>query len=507
MIPRSMKRCLATALLLLGLSTLPQSCFAGTVEQWGIFETALTGPATGDPFTDVQLSAVFSHGDHSVTVTGFYDGAGVYRIRFMPDQPGPWTFTTQSNRPELSNKTGAFTASPPSAGNHGPVRVRDSAGFVYADGTPYREIGTTCYAWAHQDDALEEQTLQTLSAAPFNKLRMCIFPKYYHYNQVEPIFYPFEGTPPNKWNFTRFNPAFFQHMEKRIGQLNDLGIQADLILFHPYDGQWSTTAHWGFDRMGADNDDRYLRYVLARFGAYRNVWWSLANEWDFVKTKQVADWDRFGAIIQTSDPYHHLCSIHNGAKLFDHTKPWITHVSLQNDRPEDAEKYLDQYKKPVIYDECRYEGNLPQDWGDITAERMVGSFWKALVTGAWCGHGETYLDPHDIIWWSKGGVLHGQSPARLAFFKKIIDSAPAAARAPLKIRYSWGVEGEYYLVYFWDRQPGLYDVDLPNDIRFKAEVIDTWNMNVTPLDGEFTGHCEIPLPTKPWQALRLIKTN
>ena len=34
---------------------------------------------------------------------------------------------------------------------------------------------------------------------------------------------------------------------------------------------------------GAAVDDRYLRYVVARLAAYRNVWWSLANEYDFRK--------------------------------------------------------------------------------------------------------------------------------------------------------------------------------------------------------------------------------
>jgi len=56
-------------------------------------------------------------------------------------------------------------------------------------------------------------------------------------------------------------------------KLRDLGIQADLILFHPYD-------HWGYALMGAEADERYLRYTVARLAAYRNVWWSVANAWD-----------------------------------------------------------------------------------------------------------------------------------------------------------------------------------------------------------------------------------
>jgi Domain of unknown function (DUF5060)/Protein of unknown function (DUF4038)/Domain of unknown function (DUF5605) len=479
-----------------GLAAAPDS-----VEQWGAFEAVFKGPAEGNPFVDVEFSATFQQDDKAVSVLGFYDGDGVYRVRFMPETTGEWTYVTHSNRPELDGQTGTLTVTAPSAGNHGPVRVRDLYHFAYADGTPYWEIGTTCYAWIHQPEALQEETLKTLADAPFNKLRMCIFPKWMVYNRTEPELYPYVGTPPATWDFTRFNPKFFQHLEQRILDLQKLGIQADLILFHPYD-----EGHWGFDRMGAANDDRYLRYVLARLGAYRNVWWSLANEWDFVKTKTVSDWDRFGQIIQANDPYHHLCSIHNQKILFDHTQPWITHVSLQDDRAEDAVRYLNQYKKPVIFDECRYEGDISQEWGDITAERLTGMFWKTLISGAYCGHGETYVDPNDVLWWSKGGTLHGQSPARLAFFKKIIDAAPAAA-APLSQKNTWGVEGEYYLAYLWDRQHAYQGLTLPDNASFKAEIIDTWAMTVTPVPGVFAGHIEIPLPIKPYQAILLTRIS
>ncbi len=150
---------------------------AAPVEQWDIFEVALNGPADGNPFVDVTFSARFTMGDVSKEVTGFYDGDGVYRLRFMPDQTGQWHYETKSNRAELDGRSGALNVIKPSPKNHGPVRVANTFHFAYADGTPFKQIGTTSYAWTHQGDALEEQTLKTLAAAPFNKLRMCVFPE------------------------------------------------------------------------------------------------------------------------------------------------------------------------------------------------------------------------------------------------------------------------------------------------------------------------------------------
>jgi hypothetical protein len=510
-----------------GLFLGPPALAAETpVEQWGIFEIALKGPSTGNPFVDVDLSAVFTREGRSVTVSGFYDGDGIYRIRFMPEQQGNWRYETRSNRAELHGRTGTFTAGKPAAGNHGPVRVRNTYHFAYADGTPHFPIGTTCYAWTHQGDKLEEQTLATLKRGPFNKIRMCVFPKRYAYNHNEPALYPFAGTPPRTWDFSHFNPAFFRHLEKRIGELRDLGIEADLILFHPYDG-----GHWNFDRMPPAADDRYLRYLIARLSAYRNVWWSLANEYDFMKEKKEADWDRFFGIVAKSDPYGHLRSIHNGTVLYNHTHPWVTHASIQNGSAVAdfgrAGLLRDVYRKPVVYDEVKYEGDFEQRWGNLSAEEMVHRFWQGTVAGTYVGHGETYRHPEDIVWWAKGGVLRGRSPERIAFLRKILEAGPAEGLEPIDkwqdVRTA-GKKGEYYLVYFGREKPAEWQVELPRaglkePLTVRVEVIDTWAMTITPVEGTFTltprGNYRlacaerptIRLPGKPYIALRIRKAR
>jgi hypothetical protein len=527
---RGGQRCVRTTWLL-GLCAClwlaPDPLFASDpVEQWGTYEVRLAGPAAGNPFTEVELSARFFQGDRSVTVPGFYDGQGVYIIRFMPDRTGAWQYETKSNRQELAGKTGGFEAVRPSGNNHGPVHVRGTFHFAYADGTPYFPVGSTCYAWTHQGDALEEQTLATLKQAPFNKLRMCVFPKHYAFNQNEPMHYPFAGTPPRDWDCTRFNPAFFQHLERRVGQLRDLGIEADLILFHPYD-----KGHWGFDRMREQDDDRYLRYLIARLAAYRNVWWSLANEWDFMKEKTEADWDRLFQVVQGSDPYGHLRSIHNGTLLYNHNHPWVTHASIQNGSAVAdfgrAGLYRDVYRKPIVLDEVKYEGNIPQRWGNLSAEEMVHRFWQAAVAGTYAGHGETYLDPEDLLWWSKGGFLKGASPARIAFFRKVLEAGPPEGLEPID---KWqephvaGKKGSYYLVYFGHERPEAWTIDLPRagvnePLTLEAEVIDTWAMTIAPVEGRFTvrpasnyilsseNPRSIALPGRPFLALVLRKAT
>ena len=52
-----------------------------TVEKWGLFEVSLKGPSAGNPFTEQSVSATFRSKNEIVTVDGFYDGDGVYKVR------------------------------------------------------------------------------------------------------------------------------------------------------------------------------------------------------------------------------------------------------------------------------------------------------------------------------------------------------------------------------------------------------------------------------------------
>ncbi len=477
-----------------------------TIEKWDVFELQLKGPDTGNPFKDVALSCEFSFQNRTLIPDGFFDGNGVYKVRFMPDQEGEWRFRTISNIPALHDVQGNFLCTPAQAGNHGPVGVSNTYHFSYADGTPHFSFGTTCYAWVHQPIAMQAQTLETLKSGPFNKIRMCVFPKDYTYNKNEPELYPFKRAGEQNIDLERFSPAFFQHFEHQVGVLRDVGIEADIIIFHPYD-------RWGHSRMNAETDDRYLRYLVARLAAYRNVWWSMANEFDFLPAKNMTDWDRFFRILMEADPYHHLRGIHNGAQRYGHEKPWITHVSLQTGDLYSGMQQRELFHKPVVFDEVCFEGNIPEPWGNISARELVHRFWAGTIVGCYVGHGETYLHPEDLLWWAKGGVLRGESAPRIAFLRHILESGPIDGLTPLGNQWvDWnrlaGKEGEYYLLYFGVHAPAKWNtLQLPANSQFKIEIIDTWEMTILPVEGVFEGNVTFDLPGKPYMAVRVQKIS
>jgi hypothetical protein len=306
-----------------------------------------------------------------------------------------------------------------------------------------------------------------------------------------------------------------------------MGIEADVIIFLPYD-------RWGYCTMSAEQDDRYVRYLVARLGAYRNVWWSLANEYDFlIDVKPVARWDRFFHIIEENDPARHLKSIHNGEETmnFDHRKPWVDHVCIQNWNVKRTTAWRNDWGKPIVNDELEYEGDISLAWGNITPQELVHRFWVTMTRGGYAGHGECYAHPQDLLWWAKGGVLHGESWRRIAFLRSIIEDDVVNGLTPAPDEWPWqrvsmASDGEVRFIYLGEHQPGLWIAGLPTDDRpCEVDVIDAWNMTVTPAkrvprpsfpklrqrggalrDPQPLASFAVELPSKPYQAIRLPVT-
>lgn len=493
------------------------------VQQWDVYEVSLKGPSEGNPFEDVKFSARFTSGNTNIDVPGFYDGDSIYRVRFMPRALGAWTYQTQSNRPELTGTAGEFICVQPDKTNHGPVRVRNTYHFAYEDGTPFKPITTTSYGWVFQNDELEEQTLATLKESPFNKLRMCVQPIPYRAAKEPLKLFPFAKSTDGKPDFSHFDPRYFQHLERRIAQLRDMNIEADVILFNPYNNALA------FNTMSAADDDRYVRYTVARLAAYRNIWWSMANEFDLIRSRTTSDFDRLGKLVQHEDPYDHLRSIHFSKNIFEPAAPWVTHISVQNGNAVAdfgrASLYRDACAKPVVYDEVCYEGDLDKRWGQLSGEEMTMRFWLATIGGTYCGHGEVHMDNSVPSWTALGVNLLGKSPPRIAFLKKIIDDSLPEGIEPLDRYFEdniAGKPGEYYLIYFGKREPTewrfeLYKDHLEDGMKFHADVLDTWSMTIAPIDKPFIlkrhdaytfrdeNDAKIALPGKPYVALRIAR--
>jgi len=533
-----------------------------------MIEIAFQGEEPQGSKVKVDVKAEITGPEGTKVIKGFYAGENTFKVRFLPETEGTYQYKVTG----LVSGEGSMEVLPADEKHCGIVRA-EGTHLVYKNGKAFYGFGTTVYALAHQSEELMDETMETLSHAPFNKVRMCLFPKHYNYNHNEPAHYAFSfkkgvenpvfDVNCNKGSETKAENliwdvdcpcfTFWDAFEYRLNQLFEMGIQVDLILFHPYD-------RWGFSTMPREDNLTYLDYLLRRFAAYPNMWWSLCNEYDLCGAKNSEDWESFGTFLAENDPYHHLIGNHNCFAIYDASKPFITHASIQRRKVSRVEEFMKKWGKPVCMDECAYEGNLLESWGNISGMEMTRRFWITTVTGGHCTHGETYLDPKlaysddAIVWWARGGKLIGESPKRIAFLREIVESFPgpiepmpsglcAMLSRPReeiiekkelvpadnkaffdailqmddmeRIRFAdsepefAGHVGEDVLLYYNDEQcPARRFVNLPTGKSYKIEAIDTWNMTREVIaEGakgeEPRGTYEVlmPAPARPYMAL------
>jgi len=237
-----------------------------TAERWGMQEIVLR--ATGayrQPFGDVLVTATFRHeSGRTHQVFGFYDGDGqggqegsVWKVRFMPTEPGRWTWATAATPPDpgLHGLAGTVFAGPPAPGNRGPL-TRPRAPYLFpahADGSYTFLIGVWARPWEFEPDA-RAALYDTLQGHGITRLRLWL-----------PAGAKFDG------DYGRYNLGFMHALDTTVRELQARGLVADLILYNNDDER----------DMTRRQDEQYLRYVLARYGAFRAVTVTIANQVDW----------------------------------------------------------------------------------------------------------------------------------------------------------------------------------------------------------------------------------
>ncbi len=491
-------------------------------------ELVFEGPLEPIPASVTPLTVAFRCGARERVVPGFWDGGRRYLVRFLPEEEGSWVWQSSSDAPELDGQGGRLEIAGTDASAHGVVRVAERFHFAHADGTPFRPVGTTVYNWLHQDGELFEATVEAVASAGFNKLRFMVFPQAGDYVQHHPALLPFARTD-DGWSVDRPDVDFFRRVDRAVQMLAERGIEADVLIYNAYDG-----GRFGLDALTEQQDAAYLRYLVARLSAYPNVWWSLCNEFDLLDRPRER-WNRMGEMLALVDPHDHLRSIHNWIELPDHNQPWITHASIQNGHVTTevgrAGLYRDVYGKPIVLDEIKYEGDVPERWGHLSARQLVDQFWIATVSGCYASHGESFASASGSLHIVEGGRFVGESPARLGFLREVLDALTVPGLDPIDKwddpEYVAGVAGRQYVRYFGRAAPKRWRFRLPQATNvgarlelgdtFEIDIIDTWNMTVTPLARTFTltevgrndayAADEIDLPAGEAIALRITRLS
>jgi hypothetical protein len=360
------------------------ACPAVTIEQYHSHDFAFSAGVNQNPF-DVDVKGEFEGpGGIRLTIPGFYDGNGTWKIRFSPTVPGHWSLRTISDTPGLNGHTEAEIQCEPnrSPAIHGGLLVDPlhPHHFIYQDGTRYFLMGYECdWLWAlGMDDPQRKEMrrlIRQMADNGFNHVLANIYaydttwsPGRKHQWDLGPApLYPWEGSNENP-DHSRLNPAYFQRYDEMVEALRDQGIVAHLMI-----KVYNKLVNW--PKAGSRDEERYFRYVTARYQADCNVVWDFSKESYYEKDKALQS--RLIDLIRANDAYHRLTTAHDN-DVYDWDAARNSNIDFRTDQQHTDWAQMIAFDRdlrpwPVLNAEFGYEkapDGLPsyrvqQDWPEV----------------------------------------------------------------------------------------------------------------------------------------------
>ena len=258
----------------------------------------------------------------------FYDGDGIWKVRFNPGEAGHWQ-AQLSSRPANPDFAKAFdfevadADAPRLPARHARRRL----------GLPLRERRARCSSPATPPTTSSACTIAAATwrassrrrkQQGFNLFRTRLHTSYFH-----PPFGTFEWQTKRMWpwggsstspRFDLFNLDWFRSVDASVALVEGIGgLGLEMIMEgwgfeFPFNHRTWFTAEW---------EALWMRYLIARYDAYNCVWfWTPLNEYEYYPN---GDWHwtptadrwalRIGRWIKETAPHGHVLSMHNGPRL------------------------------------------------------------------------------------------------------------------------------------------------------------------------------------------------
>jgi len=363
------------------------------VHKWGVFEAKFEAKDNyADPLRNVTLNCAFrSPSGTEMIVEAFWNGDSVWLVRFMPDEPGTWTYKTScSNMHDdgLHNQAGYFESMPYEGDNplyvHGPLRLSDNYRYlVHADNTPFFWLADTSWngiimstrdEW---DEYLNFRREQCFTAVQFVMTHW----------RAGPCDIEGERAYEGKERIVKLNVGFFKRIDPKFSMLNEHGLVAAPVLL------WALRDSPGVN-LAEDDAILLARYLVARYGAYILVW-ILAGDGDY-RDEKAARWKRIGRSVFPSK-HKQLVTMHPSGKHWNLPEflheDWLDLIGYQSGHGinEDDLRWLCfgppskdwrlEPVRPVINLEPNYEDHLAYRICTPITPHMVRrvAYWSLLI--------------------------------------------------------------------------------------------------------------------------------
>jgi hypothetical protein len=427
---RSLSRLLALCLMAGMAVELPAAPMAvqfsqnvRTVKVYDYLEVMLTveRPDATNPFTEVEVTGEFGRaGAAPLRVDGFCDSPDgrIYRIRFMPAAPGTHNYSvTFKQGAFVSTHTGTFAAKP--SKGRGRLRVDPAHPFHFlweGTGEHFFYNSTTAYwllGW--QDDAVIRESIDRLVKLKINRIRVALNGRTHSGSRwkedaIQPNadfqlrLEPWPAARPENiedpgYDVTRFNVELFRKGERMLRYARERGLEVSLIFY--LDGEDKGVDPFGKAGQGGPEEQRYYRYVIARFGSFANVLWDVTNEWHLFR--DVAWVNQMGAFVKACDPYQHLTTVHGRGDFPFRKSSWADYAEYQSWDEHGGYQFMLRNRReqaaagrpiPQVNEEYGYEDSYPYPWGEgrrwpaRIADNRRRLAWEMVMAGGYQTTGE-----------------------------------------------------------------------------------------------------------------------
>lgn len=450
----------------------------------------MESPSVQNPFTEPGLTGDFELAGAApgTGVQGFCDSTNgsLYRVRFMPSKAGEYTFHLSLKVGKLDETyVGKFTAI--EKHRRGPLRVDPDYPWHFiweGTGEHYFFNGTTAYwlmGW--RDEPIIQYCIDRLTRLKVNRMRVSLSgrtrsaygeavmngARWNVYLSPWPARDASDLTHPD-FDFTRFRLVYWQRFERMLRYARDRGMIISLVLsmnddpVHP--------------AAGSEDEHRFIRYAIARFGAFSNITWDLGDDLDGFRDDQ---WTHdTGSAIAQWDPYHHLATSHPMKTIHqDRASSWFGFTSYQdwsrNQHPLMLESRKLQEKAgriiPQTNEEYGYEDHYPE-WaapGSDSAEVLRRTAWDIYMAGGYQTAGESARRGTNIRPDTGGGWTNGRGDDTETMFLgygHIVDFFTSFEWWKTNPRDDLVDNGGYCLA-----EPGhLYAIYLPQGAKVKVQL-------------------------------------
>lgn len=360
--------------------------------QFGVYEITLAGDGSvANPFdTVVTVRFMPPSGMPSAkTVWAFYDGDNTWRARVYLNEMGEWTWSsTCASDARLNGQSGKFPCNFSRLRGRLLSHPKNPRQWITEDGRFFLNLSDTAYFLLCRQDGNGDVVTD-------GDARRYVRDDVEHGITAVRCF-----LASGDRGFTQSADAWEQwfflnqtHEQFRLDNLRcadrrlrllleeypDVAVQ--LILF-PLEAYARDDRFW--TALTAEQRERLLRYLVARFAAYPQLMWLITNDAHYGEKfpHSNAHAREVGAYLQQHDPWQHPRSTGHARQLpfVFGEESWVTYIHIEHKHDLGALQYGQYHAlaKPVFLGEDRYE----QDHGP-RLDPMHMRYWQRRLFWAW----------------------------------------------------------------------------------------------------------------------------